>query len=159
LELSKLESAHEAFSVMEGVALSEVANEIKEFYAADDAVQLTITSEASVVMVRHEHMLSILTNLIDNARKYSTGSRIIVNMTKLDSTTQITVDDQGPQIDMADRDRIFERFYTCSKSRNKNHSGTGLGLSIIKHITKLYSGAVWIENNAAGGNRFVVQLS
>ncbi|MDY0190965.1 MAG: HAMP domain-containing sensor histidine kinase [Desulfuromonas sp.] len=159
LELSKLESVHEAFAVIEGVSLSEVANDIREFYAADDAMELNINCDSSVVMVRNEHLLSILTNLIDNARKYSTGSRIIVNMAKLDNTTQITVEDQGPQIDMADRDRIFERFYTCSTSRNKSHSGTGLGLSIIKHIAQLYAGAVWIENSDDGGNRFVVQLS
>lgn len=158
LELSKLETAHEAFAVIDGVLLSEVANEIREFYAGAEGMQLTISSDCGVAMVRNEHLLSILTNLIDNARKYSTGAQIIVKMEKLEQTTQITVDDQGPPIALADRDRVFERFYTCSKSRNKRHSGTGLGLSIIKHIVSLYSGAVWIENNDIGGNRFVVQL-
>ena len=58
----------------------------------------------------------------------------------------------------ADRERIFERFYTCSQSRNKLHSGTGLGLSIVKHIANLYDGVVRVETNREGGNRFIVIL-
>ncbi len=71
----------------------------------------------------------------------------------------ICVDDQGPLITGADRERVFERFYTCSQSRNKQHSGTGLGLSIVKHIATLYNGTVNLEANSDGGNRFLVTLT
>lgn len=162
LELHKLEAARVDFAVAEEVALSAIAAEVRAYYGVDgaDGVNwLRIDSDGAMATLHQEHLLSVLTNLIDNARKYSTGVEVMVEMHREGQNVVITVDDQGPQIPPAQRERIFERFYTCSRSRNKQHSGSGLGLSIVKHIASLYDGSVTLEANNYGGNRFVVRLT
>lgn len=158
IELHKLESVGDGFAIDEAISLVDVENDIRAFYAENSDKTLLLKTDAAEVRVLPEHLQSVLTNLIDNALKYSEGDCIAARIQSTDDGLMITVDDQGPLITEADRERIFERFYTCSQSRNKQHSGTGLGLSIVKHIANLYDGAVRIETNSEGGNRFAVQL-
>ena len=158
IELHKLESVAGGFKVIEAVSLEEVATDLKSYYSEVNDKSLTIKSDSADVGVVSEHLQSVLTNLIDNAFKYSDGEVVAARMQLQGGMLQITVDDLGPQIAEDERERIFERFYTCSQSRNKQHSGTGLGLSIIKHIANLYNGTVRVEANSQGGNRFIVTL-
>jgi two-component system phosphate regulon sensor histidine kinase PhoR len=108
--------------------------------------------------VHSAHILSIVTNLVSNAVKYSKGDNIKVDMKKDDKILTISVSDGGPQIPLSDRERIFERFYSMSKSRNRELGGSGLGLSIVKHIARLYQGEAKVLPNDAGGNTFEVKL-
>jgi len=158
IELHKLESVGGAFTVDQATPLDEVAADIKSFYAESSDKTLVIETDSAKVRVLPEHLHSVLTNLIDNAFKYSEGERIVARIQQKGGSLQISVDDQGPRIADTDRERIFERFYTCSKSRNKQHSGTGLGLSIVKHIANFYDGTVRVETNSESGNRFIVLL-
>jgi len=158
IELHKLESIGEGFEIHEATALEDVKNDIKAFYAENSDKFLALESDDAEVRVLPEHLQSVITNLIDNAMKYSEGEQVSVTMECRNERLTVTVDDQGPLISEADRERIFERFYTCSQSRNKLHSGTGLGLSIVKHIANLYDGVVRVETNSEGGNRFIVIL-
>ena len=158
IELHKLESVGKEFTVDQAAPLEETAADIRSFYAEDTSKTLTIETTSAKVKILPEHLHSVLTNLIDNAFKYSEGDMIAASIRQTGEKLQITVDDQGPQISEADRERIFERFYTCSESRNKQHSGTGLGLSIVKHIANLYNGTVRVETNGQAGNRFIVLL-
>lgn len=102
------------------------------------------------------HTEMILTNLINNAVKYSKGSKIEVDIYERDNGLIIEVADYGPAIPEKERRRIFERFYTMSKSRTK--SGFGLGLSIVKHISRLYGGKAVVVENKNGGNTFCITL-
>lgn len=158
IELHKLESVGEEFVIEQAASLVEIAEDIKSFYADANSKTLTVETDAAEVGVLPEHLHSVLTNLIDNAIKYSDGHLVVASIRRQGEKLQITVDDQGPQIAEADRERIFERFYTCSRSRNKQHSGTGLGLSIVKHIANLYHGTVRVKTNDDAGNRFTVLL-
>jgi two-component system phosphate regulon sensor histidine kinase PhoR len=110
------------------------------------------------VQIHSAHIISIVTNLISNAVKYSTGDKIKVDLKKDDQSLFISVSDFGPPIPVAERERIFERFYSMSKSRNRDSGGSGLGLSIVKHIAKLYNGEVKLSLNDYGGNTFEVKL-
>ena len=110
------------------------------------------------VKIHSSHLISVLTNLISNAEKYSRGDHIEVDIHKKGHTLEIRVADQGPSIPVSETNRIFERFYSISKSRNREGSGSGLGLSIVKHITRLYKGQALVESNDFGGNTFVVRL-
>ena len=102
------------------------------------------------------HTEMILSNLINNAVKYSTAKEIDVKIEEQDGALILEVADGGPLIPEKDRKRIFERFYTVSKSRQK--SGFGLGLSIVKHIAVLYDGETAVFENGRGGNTFRVVL-
>lgn len=137
------------------IDLDVIKKELQELYKNSNKTVYLDFKEKKIKIIR-EHLMSVLTNLIDNAIKYSTGNGVYVKIEKSNSKIHIVVDDEGPAIEGKERERIFERFYTCSKSRNKQKSGSGLGLSIVKHISFLYQGVVKLEQNPAGGNRFIV---
>ena len=155
LELHRLENSN--LTSADIVSASDIQKELKNIYK-NSTKNIIFDFETGEVKISAEHLLSILRNLIDNALKYSSGKNIYVSLKKENEKIKIIVDDEGPIIPKEDRDRIFERFYTRSKSRNKQKSGTGLGLSIVKHIVKLYNGSVKLKQNEYGGNSFIVEI-
>jgi two-component system phosphate regulon sensor histidine kinase PhoR len=92
-----------------------------------------------------------------NALKYTKGD-ISIDVNENNTFIVIAVSDEGPLIPYDERDRVFERFYTTSFSKNMQTKGTGLGLSIVKHIAKIYSGNAFVIDNRQGGNTFIVEL-
>lgn len=97
-------------------------------------------------------------NLIDNAIKYTTSGSISINLKSDVNEIVIEFIDTGIGIPEADKERVFERFYTVDKSRSRNLSGTGLGLSIVKHIVMLHKGRITLESNLGKGSKFIVIL-
>lgn len=101
----------------------------------------------------------VLTNLIDNACKYS-GDEILITVAseELPEKTILRVKDNGPGIGKEHLSRIFERFYRVDSSREAKR-GTGLGLSIVKHIIMKHGGRIWAESDGEGrGTTFVIEL-
>lgn len=158
VELHKLESVGENFRISEPVNLMEMRENLAMLYANVKGKKIQFDFDDTDANFLSEHLQSIITNLVDNAIKYSEGERIGVKIWKNNGYLNISVDDEGPKISEGDKKRIFERFYTCSKSRNKERSGTGLGLSIVKHIVDLYEGVIKVKSNEWGGNSFKVTL-
>jgi Signal transduction histidine kinase len=110
-----------------------------------------------------ERLVQILTNLLDNAVKYTpVGGTITVGArmapTSTDSMIDLSVADTGIGIPEPDRPRVFERFYRVDKARSRELGGTGLGLAIVKHLVEGLSGQVWVEAAHPHGSRFVVRL-
>lgn len=88
-----------------------------------------------------------LNNLVTNAANFSPEQGLItVRLTEVDGVFKLAVEDQGPGIDEADRERLFERFY----SRGNAH-GAGLGLTIVQTIAIRLRGRVSLENLPGGG--------
>ncbi len=158
LELHRLESIEKDFFIAEPTELTEVVQAVSGLYDRGVKKRVTIQSCAGQVHILFEHISSILTNLIDNALHYSSGKRVEASVERKGKGLLITVSDEGPPVPEEERQRIFERFYTISKSRARAKSGTGLGLAIVKHITHLYDGSVTLEENDSGGNTFTVVL-
>ncbi|MCK5879151.1 MAG: sensor histidine kinase, partial [Holophagae bacterium] len=146
-----------AVTVGESVAWREFVDELNSQYR-DCGKTLHCNGTDETVFIQREHLESLLANLIDNAVRYSYGDTVTVNMERSGKTVTISVSDEGPVIPAEQRERIFERFYTISRSRNRQKGGTGLGLSIVKHIATLYKGAVSVAENDRGGNTFTVTL-
>jgi two-component system phosphate regulon sensor histidine kinase PhoR len=158
LELHRLESIDQDFSIPEPTEISEVNQAVSGLFEKVDGKTISLIEEVGRVSVHFEHITSVLTNLIDNAVKYSTGGNIDASIKGVKGGIKIEVADEGPQVPEEERMRIFERFYTVSKSRAKGKSGTGLGLSIVKHISQIYNGSVTLTRNSNGGNTFTVIL-
>ncbi len=110
--------------------------------------------EATVDLLRLEQ---VLTNLLDNAVKYSPeGCPIEVVLTQSDeSTVQLSVRDQGLGIPPDRRAHIFERFY---QAHTRTYSGWGLGLHISRQIVELHGGEIRVDFPDDGGTRFLVSL-
>ncbi len=97
----------------------------------------------------------ILTNLLDNAAKYTnTGGHIEVAVGSSADRVWAYVRDDGIGIPEEDLPRIFERFYRVEKARSRDLGGTGLGLSIVKHLVQAMEGEIFVESELGRGSTF-----
>lgn len=158
LELHKLESAGRKIIPEQSVQVDEVVQDLKSRYSDEQSKTIHFKVNTDAVFIHYEHLFSILANLTENAIKYSNGENIYIDISKNPNNIRILVDDEGPLIPEDDQERIFERFYTISRSRNETRSGSGLGLPIVKHISQLYNGNVSVSIGKYAGNRFTVLL-
>ena len=101
-------------------------------------------------------LLRAVGNLLRNAQKYGDG-RIALSAIRSEGI-EIVVEDGGPGIPEAERERVFEPFYRLDRSRDRNTGGFGLGLSIAKKAVELHGGSLHIEQSNLGGARFVLRL-
>jgi len=98
----------------------------------------------------------IVTNLLGNAQVHGGGAVQVVVEPGPARTFRIAVEDAGPGVPVAERQRIFERFARGASALHR--SGTGLGLALVAEHTALQGGRVWVEDRPGGGARFVVEL-
>jgi signal transduction histidine kinase len=96
-------------------------------------------------------------NLLRNAQKYAAHT-VALSARHHGGLLEILVDDDGPGIPEAERERIFEPFYRLDRSRDRATGGFGLGLSIARKAIKLHGGHLRVEQSPLGGARFVIIL-
>lgn len=102
-------------------------------------------------------MESAITNLIQNALRYSGSKSIEINVNATPTgKASISVTDHGIGIPPDCQPRLFERFYRVDKDRSRALGGTGLGLAIVKHIAQLHGGEVSVQSAPASGATFVI---
>jgi len=162
LELSRIELDS---SVEHGeVDISEVVTEAVERNAvtasqAGVAISAQLPLDACRVHGDRTQLVSAVSNLIDNAVKYSEkGASVNVGTQRVGDTVEIEVRDQGIGIPQADRERIFERFYRVDRARSRGTGGTGLGLSIVRHIMNNHGGQVNVSSQEGEGSTFRLTL-
>lgn len=101
----------------------------------------------------------VLYNLIGNAIKYAPrGGKVELSARREGDAVLISVEDSGPGIPEAEREKVFERFYRMDKSRAQDSGGRGLGLSIAYEIVAAHGGSIRIESSPLGGSAFIVRL-
>jgi len=98
-----------------------------------------------------------LTNLVDNACRHA-ESEVRVTLAREGRRVRVIVDDDGPGILPADRERIFERFTRLDDSRARDQGGAGLGLAVVRSIITRHGGQVWADDSPLGGARFTIEL-
>ncbi|MDP2726104.1 MAG: ATP-binding protein [Dehalococcoidia bacterium] len=107
------------------------------------------------VMADYERVQEVLTNLLDNAMKYSPkGGTILIEGEVRSGEVAISVVDSGRGIPQADRERVFDRFFRRGGGLTNMAKGTGLGLFICKSIVEAHGGRIWVEPDPGGGARF-----
>jgi len=127
-----------------------------------------VAQDLPAVLGDEDRLMQVLSNLLDNAVKYTPGNGTItvaahpvaddLERPMIVTALELSVTDTGLGIPEQDRPRVFERFYRVDKARSREMGGTGLGLAIVKHIVEGLGGRVWVEANAPTGSRFVVRL-
>jgi PAS domain S-box-containing protein len=101
----------------------------------------------------------VLTNLVDNAIKYSPdGGTVRVNVRANGSRVVFTVRDDGLGIPLAEQDRIFDKFYRLDPELTRGIGGTGLGLYITRELVRRMGGQVDVESAEGAGSTFTVEL-
>jgi two-component system phosphate regulon sensor histidine kinase PhoR len=103
-----------------------------------------------------EAMQQVLSNLLDNAIKYTPEAGLVeVSATEVDGEMiEIAVRDTGIGIPAEDVPRLFERFYRVDKARSRELGGTGLGLAIVKHLVRSQGGGVHVDSELGKGSTF-----
>jgi signal transduction histidine kinase len=112
-----------------------------------------------LVLCDATQLVSAITNLLDNALKYSeAGQAVVVSAQAGDGRVVLRVEDHGIGIPTRDLERIFERFYRVDKARSRATGGTGLGLSIVRHVAEAHGGDVTVESTEGEGSTFRLSL-
>ncbi|XBB69128.1 ATP-binding protein [Nocardioides sp. WV_118_6] len=99
----------------------------------------------------------VVRNLVDNALRHA-RTRIALGVVEDGAGVRVSVEDDGPGIPEADRERVFERFVRLDDARARDAGGSGLGLAIVRELVQAHGGTVSAEGSALGGARFVVRL-
>ena len=126
-----------------GALANSVVDELRPL-AAQKSIVLNVDAQAPAWILGQEDALRILlTNLIDNAIRYTAPSgRVDVSVQPGDVTVQLIVQDTGPGIPADERERVFDRFY---RGRDAAAGGSGLGLAIVRQIATLHAGSVTLS--------------
>jgi len=100
----------------------------------------------------------MLTNLIENAIKFSREHGTVTIWHEPGTRDRILVQDNGDGIPAQHLERLFERFYRVDRARSRDMGGTGLGLAIVKHIALLHGGEVTVTSELGKGSTFTIHL-
>lgn len=121
------------------------------------AVGRTITP-LFYTLVDPDRIREVISNLFDNAVKYTDSGKITIGITGNDEVVQIHIADTGNGIPAEDVPHLFQKFYRVDNSATRSVGGTGLGLFICKAIVQLYNGAIWAESKLGEGSIFYINL-
>ena len=134
-----------------------ILSEAKRLRASSTLRISTGVVSAARVMGDRRQLERLLRNLTENAVRHAAGE-IALSLRRNGSGVLLTVDDGGPGIRPADRERVFERFVRLGEARDRDSGGAGLGLSIAREIAVLHGGSVAAAKSELGGARLEVRL-
>ena len=165
IDLSKIE-AGELEIRYDRVNLNELFSTLFSIYhrkieKIEKDVTLHIDAPESHLIINSDpkRLQQVLSNLMDNAVKFTKNGKITFGYKKLNSERlQFFVKDTGVGIDKNKQDYIFERFRQLDDSFTREFGGTGLGLAICKNILSLMEGRIWVESEKNKGSAFYFEL-
>ncbi|NRQ51080.1 HAMP domain-containing histidine kinase [Aeromicrobium sp. YC3-14] len=121
--------------------------------------RLRVTATIAPVRVRGDRgrLSRAVRNVVENAAAAASGS-VHVGLASIDGSARIVVEDDGPGVPVAHRERVFERFVRLDDSRSRDSGGSGLGLAIVREIVAAHGGAVTMDESPTGGARVTVTV-
>ena len=158
LEMSRIDAGAAQVSFEEVVVAELVLRVVDQVTDEPLPVEVEDAALGLVARVDKRRIERVLVNLVDNARLHGGGVERIAVVAGSVATVRVMVDDAGPGVDQADRERVFERFARGRASGRTQTSGSGLGLAIVAEHVRLHGGSVWVGDAPGGGARFVVEL-
>jgi PAS domain S-box-containing protein len=105
-----------------------------------------------------DRMREVITNLFDNATKYTESGKVSLGITGDAQVVQIRIQDTGAGIPKEDIGHLFEKFYRVDNTATRTIGGTGLGLFICRKIVEMYNGRIWVESTLGKGSIFYINL-
>ncbi len=140
-----------------GTLVEEGVGNLKDRLAGMKVV-IEIEDEHLMLSCDRQLIVMLLTQYIDNACKYSNfGSAITIRAVRAKAEVIFSVHSYGPVIPMADRERIFDRYYRSSSYANRA-PGTGIGLSVAKRAAQVHGGYVWVTSDEQDGTTFFAAI-
>jgi signal transduction histidine kinase len=163
LDLSRIESGG-WLPAPESVDVADTAAEVLENFAdraraGGVTLQVEVPPDAAPLVADPQAVRQILTNLIDNALRYTPpGGRVSIASWRDHHDTMIEVRDTGSGIPAEHLPRLFERFYRVDASRSRAEGGTGLGLAIVKHLVEAHGGICTAESALGQGTVIRIRI-
>jgi PAS domain S-box-containing protein len=105
-----------------------------------------------------DRVQEVISNLFDNAVKYTDTGKITIGLTGDKDVVQFYVKDSGAGISGEDIPHLFQKFYRVNSTLTRTIGGTGLGLFISRKIIELYNGRIWVESHIGRGSTFYINL-
>jgi two-component system sensor histidine kinase KdpD len=160
LQTAKLEASSVALRT-EPVIVSRLVKDVLEDLSGtlkEHPIELSIDEQETPLQGDRELLTMILTQYLDNAAKYSApDTPIDIAVRESNSELLLSVHNQGPLIQMQDREKIFERFYRGSEAK-EHAAGSGVGLSIVKKAAEAHRGHVWVTSAEQDGTTFFLSI-
>ena len=140
-----------------GALIEEVVASLSDRLASMK-VAIELPDENLMLTCDRQLMVMLLTQYIDNACKYSIfGTIITIRALQVQAEVIFSVHSFGPVIPIADRERIFDRYYRSSNSSNRA-AGTGIGLAVAKRAAIIHGGYVWVNSEEEKGTTFYAAI-
>ena len=122
-------------------------------------LRVDIPDDLPPVNVDEQRIGEVLTNLVENAVKFSDdGTAIVIGARRDGQEVIMSVTDEGIGIPGEIHERIFERFFQGDGRKTGRRKGTGLGLAICRGIVEAHGGRIWVESQPGKGARFSFSL-
>lgn len=163
LDVSRLESEEvklepARFNINELIRLSIISFE-NRFNEKNITVNAIFENENEEVFAEKDSIKRVITNLIDNAIKFSFVKGVIdISTKRKGNKVYISIKNEGEGITKDEQKTIFERFYKLDKSRSQNKTGVGLGLYIVKRIINKHQEKIWVNSEVGKYAEFVFTL-
>jgi signal transduction histidine kinase/GAF domain-containing protein len=159
---SRLESGRMSIAI-ERCDAAALATEVVDVHLsrAPDGIEVAVTKSRGLppVAADPDKLRQILTNLIDNAIKYSPdGGKVAVEVARSGGRVRFRVTDEGLGIPPAEQDRIFEKFFRLDPNLTRGVGGTGLGLYISRELVTRMNGRIWVDSDGRNGSSFFLEL-
>lgn len=159
LQVARLETGRTPLE-LEKVDLSTLVEEsIKQKFSnfLEEGRILIELEKGCFVNADPEGVISILSNLLENAIKYSEAdSSVHINIKKQERNIVLSVRDNGPGISAAEKEKVFDRFYRSGNENTRGAKGTGLGLYIVKQLAEGMSADLVLSDNQPTGSIFSI---
>jgi PAS domain S-box-containing protein len=137
----------------------QVIHALRAHAPADVELALEAPDTLPPVAADPDKLRQVLTNLVDNAVKYSPdGGTVRVSLSHTGARVRFRVEDQGLGIPPTEQSRIFEKFFRLDPNLTRGVGGTGLGLYISRELVLRMHGRIWVDSDGRRGSTFTVEL-
>lgn len=163
LDFSRIEAGRKKYELVHG-DMAEVIDSVLSTHRyqimnSGFDVQTDIQRDLPPVLVDREAMTQAISNLLDNAIKYSGKvKQLSISVKTLGPNLSIEIADHGIGIPRAEQAKIFEKFYRVGNGLVHDVKGSGLGLSLVQHIIEAHNGTISVESDVGKGSRFTILL-
>jgi signal transduction histidine kinase len=163
LDFSKIEAGRKTYDFAAGDMAQVIENVLSSYrYQIINSgfdIQTNIQPNLPSVLIDRDAMAQAISNLLDNAIKYSGEVKQLSITTKtLGAKLSIEIADHGIGIPRAEQAKIFEKFYRVGNGLVHDVKGSGLGLSLVRHIIEAHQGTISVESEVGEGSRFTILL-
>ena len=163
LDFSKIEAGRKTYHFAESDMAKVIENVLSSYrYQIVNSgfnIQTNIQPDLPPVLIDRDAMAQAISNLVDNAIKYSRDvKQLSITTETRGSDLSIEIADHGIGIPRAEQAKVFEKFYRVGNGLVHDVKGSGLGLSLVKHIIEAHQGTISVESDVGKGSRFTILL-